>query len=111
MNPNFNGFSEIEVAGASVPMYENDEFIGFETTSCTPPGPMVNAMVALNYAKGKDKRVIMINHRFPAGLIPKIEAFYEVESSALDNGFVKLIFTPKSGVEIPQMDTNQICHG
>jgi len=111
MNENFAGFKEIEVAGSSVPFFENDDFIGFETTSCTPPGPMVNAFVALNHAAKLNKRVIMINHKFPAGLIPKIEAFYNVQSENLASGAVRLIFTPKAGVNLPTFETNQICHG
>jgi len=69
---------------------------------------MVNAMVALNLAV---KGVVMINHKFPAGLIPKIEANFNYEVQDLSNGIVCVKFMPKEGVERVKFDTNQQCNG
>ncbi|CZE48490.1 hypothetical protein [Campylobacter geochelonis] len=115
MNLNFKNWEEFSVDGASVPFYkkadESSEYIGFETTSCTPPGPMVNAMFALNLVKDKNTKVVMINHKFPAGLIPKIEDKFDYLRTDLDNGAVKIEFSLKDGAVLQAYDTNQVCHG
>lgn len=102
------GWERFCAQGASVDFYKKDGWIGFDSSSCTPPGPMVNAMVALNLAV---KGVVMINHKFPAGLIPKIEANFNYEVQDLSNGLVCVKFTPKDGVERVKFDTNQQCNG
>ena len=90
------GWERFCAQGASVDFYKKDGWIGFDSSSCTPPGPMVNAM---------------INHKFPAGLIPKIEANFNYEAQDLPNGVVRVKFTPKDGVERVKFDTNQQCNG
>lgn len=111
MNTYFKDWNEFNAEGATVPFYKKDSFIGFDSSSCTPPGPMVNATVALNFIKDKNTKVIMINHKFPAGLIPKIEQDYNYEKEELENGFVKIIFSLKDGKTPKTLDTNQICKG
>ncbi|NLY03436.1 MAG: hypothetical protein GXZ15_01120 [Campylobacter sp.] len=115
MNKYFQGWEEFEVDGATVAFYkkttQKELFIGFDSSSCTPPGPMVNAMVAFNFVTDKNTKVVMINHKFPAGLIPKIESQFDYEQEDLEDSLVKLTFTLKSGVKPKQFDTNQVCHG
>lgn len=107
----FKDFKIINVEGASVEMYEKIEgdsrIIGFDSRACTPPLPMVNAMLALNLINNKNDKVVMINHRFPVGLIPKIEPFFEYSQSEFEGG-VRLEFTPKQGVEIEKFKASQM---
>ncbi|WP_193431642.1 hypothetical protein [Campylobacter pinnipediorum] len=107
----FNGWQEFATEGASVSFYKKDDFIGFDSRKCMPPEPMVNAMVALNLVKDKNTKIIMINHKFPVGLIPKIEDKFDIEREDLENGEVKLIFTLKQNASLPNFETKQICHG
>ena len=39
------GWERFCAQGASVDFYKKDGWISFDSSSCTPPGPMVNAMV------------------------------------------------------------------
>ena len=68
---------EIEVTGATEPFftYELDGTIYYEFDSsvCTPPGPMVNAMSGLQLIDAPNKKLVMINMKKPMGLLPKIE--------------------------------------
>ena len=91
----------IEVAGATVPFYtytvEETQFIEFDTSKCGPPDPMVNAMAGLKLLDAPNKKVVMINHKSPGGLLAKIGENYNIEEEALDDGRVKLVFSYKSG--------------
>ena len=92
---------EIEVPGANVPFYTykegDDQIIEFDTSKCGPPDPMVNAMAGLKLLDAPNKKVVMINHKSPGGLLAKIGENYNIEEEKLDDGRVKLIFTYKSG--------------
>ncbi|ASM35408.1 Uncharacterised protein [Campylobacter sputorum subsp. bubulus] len=115
MSENFKDWNLIEVFGSNVDFYEKIEngirFIGFDSTALTPPGPMVNAMAGLNLIKDKFTKLIMINHKFPVGLIPKISYEFDYEKEDLKSGFVKIIFSLKEGVTPKTYDINQVCHG
>jgi hypothetical protein len=90
---------EIEVTGATEPFYTYEKdgitYYEFDSSQCTPPGPMVNAMSGLKLIDSEDKRLVMINHKKPMGLLPKIEADFEWEEEALEGDKVKLIFRKK----------------
>ncbi|CAD7287240.1 hypothetical protein [Campylobacter suis] len=111
----FDGFTEFDADGATVKFYKKIDqditIIGFDSRSCVPPEPMVNAMVALNFVKDKHTKVVMINHKFPAGLIPKIKSNFNIERENLDAEQVKLTFSLKDGAGIKEFDTKQVCHG
>lgn len=112
----FNGWQEFSADGATVAFYKTTDgeytLIGFDSRECVPPGPMVNAMVALNLINDKKTKVVMINHRFPVGLIPKIEAGFTYEQSELEDGGIKLVFSPKDGEELLKFDASQMgCKG
>lgn len=91
----------IEVENATVPfvhfMEEDTHYFGFDTSECVPPEPMVNAMVALEKLTNAHTKVIMINHRSPAGLLAKVEPFYAIEATEIGEGKVKLVFSYKKG--------------
>ncbi|BCX79545.1 hypothetical protein [Campylobacter sp. 19-13652] len=107
----FVGFNTIKVDGATVEFYEkksgNSRIIGFDSRACVPPEPMINAMLALNLISGENDKVIMLNHRFPVGLIPKIEPFFNYTQSEFEGG-VQLEFSPKAGVEIEKFKASQM---
>ena len=91
----------LHVENATVPFvtYTQDkvEFIGFDTSSCVPPEPMINAMVALEKLNSSHIKIVMINHRSPVGLLAKIENFYDIVTEELGDGKIKLIFSYKEG--------------
>lgn len=92
---------ELQVEGATVPFYEyklqETHYIEFDTSKCAPPEPMVNAMLALDFIKDANTKVVMINHKSPLGLLGKIGKDFEIEDSALDDGCVRLVFSYKQG--------------
>ena len=89
----------IEIMGATVPFFTytegEDQVFEFDTSKCGPPDPMVNAMAGLKHIDGPHKKLVMINHKSPAGLLEKIAANYEIESENMEDGRVKLVFSYK----------------
>lgn len=92
----------LHVNDATVPFvtYTHDgiEYIEFDTSMCIPPEPMVNAMLALELLDAPSKKVVMINHRSPVGLLAKVSDFYTIDVSELEGGKQKLVFSYKEGV-------------
>ncbi len=93
---------KIEVDGATVNFFK---FIQnglttyqFDTSMCGPPDPMVNAMAGLQLLDD-NSQLIMINHKAPGGLFPRVEAEFNYEIAKTDDGMAKVVFTRKSGVE------------
>ena len=111
----FENWEEFNAQNATVPFFKTSEngvnFIGFDTSKTGCPEPMINALAALNLVKDENTKVVMINMHFPKGLIPKIEDKFDVESSDLDDGNVKVIFSLKKGEQAQNYDTNVTCHG
>lgn len=91
----------IEVEGASVPFFTykdgEDQVFEFDTSKCGPPDPMVNAMAGLKLLDAPNKKVVMINHKSPGGLIAKIGENYDIAEEKLDGGLVKLTFSYRTG--------------
>jgi len=106
---------EIEVEGATVPFYEytigETQYYEFDTSKCGPPEPMVNAMAGLKMIDSPNKKVVMINHKKPMGLLDKIGENYEIETEKLDDGRVKLIFSYKEGASEKANLNDAACHG
>ncbi len=92
---------KIEVEGSSLEFYTytigENIYFQFDSSMTGPPEPMVNAMVGLNLVTDKNKKLVMINHKSPGGLIAKIGENYDIEESILADGKVKLIFSYKDG--------------
>ncbi len=92
---------EIKVEGATVPFYEytigETQYYEFDTSKCGPPEPMVNAMSGLKMIDSPNKKVVMINHKKPMGLLDKIGENYDIETQKMEDGRVKLIFSYKVG--------------
>ncbi len=91
----------IEVEGATVPFFTyidgDAQVFEFDTSKCGPPDPMVNAMAGLALIDSADKKLVMINHKSPGGLLAKIGENYDIVEEKLDGGLVKLTFSYKRG--------------
>jgi len=92
----------IEIPGATVPFFTytigETQYYEFDTSKCGPPEPMVNAMAGLKMIDSPNKKLVMINHKKPMGLLDKIgENFALLEEENLPDGTVKLVFGYKPG--------------
>lgn len=111
-----NNFKEeIEVEGATLPFftYKNgeSEVYEFDSSRCGPPEPMVNAMAGLKLLDSPSKKLVMINHTKPLGLLEKVRENYEIETEELDDGRVKLTFSYLEGQSESANLTQTSCHG
>jgi len=104
----------IEVEGANVPFFTytlgEDQIFEFDTSKCGPPDPMVNAMVGLQLLDD-NSQLIMINHKAPGGLFPKVEAEFNYEIGQTQDAMAKIIFTKKSGVKSTTDFASNQCGG
>ncbi len=105
---------KIEVQNATVDFFKSCEsgcdVYEFDTSLCEPPYPMVNAMAGLQLLKGSDK-LIMINHKKPMGLFPKIKDDFSYDVEDMENGKVKVVFTRKLDAKGSTDFSNNNCHG
>jgi hypothetical protein len=105
----------LEVEGATVPFFtyrvEDTQFIEFDTSKCGPPDPMVNAMAGLKLLDAPNKKVVMINHKSPGGLLAKIGENYDIVEDKLEDGRVKLVFSYRSGESEKADLANNSCGG
>nr|WP_314903080.1 hypothetical protein [uncultured Campylobacter sp.] len=112
MSDFFKGAEQFNAEGATVPFYRYSQggvdFVGFDSRPCVPPEPMVNALVAIKFAN-QNTKIVMVNHKFPAGLIPKIAEQFDIEREDLEGGAVKMTFGLKQGADVKNVDTS-LCH-
>jgi len=105
----------LEVEGATVPFFTytlgEDQVFEFDTSKCGPPDPMVNAMAGLELIDNPNKKLVMINHKSPGGLLAKIGENYNVETEELEDGRVKLTFSYKAGDSEKADLTQNSCDG
>ncbi|MDD2383654.1 MAG: hypothetical protein PHN18_05645 [Sulfurospirillaceae bacterium] len=91
----------IEIENTTVPFYgymqDGKHVIGFDTSSCVPPEPMINAMIALEKLTDETIQIVMINHRSPVGLLAKVGNFYDIVIEDLGDSKQKLTFSYKAG--------------
>jgi hypothetical protein len=101
---------ELEVMGATVPFFTytigETQYFEFDTSKCGPPDPMVNAMAGLKLVDNSNKKLVMINHKFPGGLIAKIGENYEHTKEMMEDGRVKITFSYIAG-ESEKADLSQ----
>ena len=68
---------QIQAMGSSVDFFKTIEnglsTYYFDTSKSGPPAPMVNAMAGLQLLD-ENSKLVMINHKNPGGLFPKIQA-------------------------------------
>ena len=106
---------QLEVMGATVPFFTytmgETQYFEFDTSKCGPPDPMVNAMAGLKLVDAPNKKLVMINHKKPMGLLEKISANFDIADEELEDGTVKLVFSYKAG-DTEQADlTKTSCDG
>lgn len=105
---------ETTVEGATVPFFIYEEngvsYLYFDSSKTGHPEPMVNAMSGLKALK-EGQKLVMINHKAPMGLFPKIEADYDYEVSELDNGLFKIVFSKKSDAKGATDYNDTACNG
>lgn len=106
--------TKLPVEGSTVDFYtymkKNTTYYQFDTSMTGPPEPMVNAMAGLNLIDSADKKLVMINHKSPGGLIAKISENYNIEEEALEGGKVKLVFSYKLGASEAADLSDNSCH-
>ena len=106
--------TEIQVEGSTVPFYTFEEdgvsYLYFDTSKTGHPEPMVNAMAGLKALK-EGQKLIMINHKAPMGLLPKIEADFDYNIEELDNGLFKITFSKKSDAQGATDFNDTACNG
>lgn len=104
---------KIEIENSTVNFYEfieNDlKVYYFDSSECAPPEPMINAMLGLQLLKSTDDRLVMINHKAPSGLFPKIEKDFNFEVTNLDEDKVKVEFNSKNCSSESTDFTNNTC--
>ena len=100
---------QIVVQNSSVSFYEDENFYYFDSSLTAPPEPMVNALAGLKLLDGS-KKLVMINHKIPMGLFPKIDEYFDYEIEELADGNVKVIFSKKSNC-LTQLDFDTNCQG
>ena len=100
---------QIEVENSTVPFYQDEDYYYFDSSSTAVPEPMINAVAGLQLLE-KDKKLIMINHKIPMGLFPKIEAYFDYEVEELKDGNVKITFSKKEKL-VPKLDFDTNCSG
>ncbi len=105
----------IEVEGATVPFFTytmgETQYYEFDTSKCGPPEPMVNAMAGLKLIDGPGKKLVMINHKKPMGLLDKIGENYDIATEKMEDGRVKLIFSYRAGASEGANLDDAACHG
>lgn len=106
---------KIAVEGATTDFYEYVKegvtYYQFDSSKMGPPEPMVNAMSGLKLIDAPNKRLVMINHKKPMGLLDKIGENYTIETEKLDDGRVRLVFGYKAGASDKADLSDASCEG
>ncbi|MDZ7819745.1 MAG: hypothetical protein U5K55_14545 [Aliarcobacter sp.] len=101
---------QIDVNGATVQFFKDEEAYYFDSSLTAPPEPMINAMVGLQLLDDKYK-LIMINHKAPMGLFPKIKDLFSYELVELPNDTVKVTFIKKTNTNVNLSNVDTSCSG
>ena len=100
---------KIEVENSTLSFYKEEDNYYFDSSSTAVPEPMINAVAGLQLLN-KNEKLIMINHKIPMGLFPKIEAYFDYEVEELKDGNVRIIFTKKENL-VPKLNFDTNCLG
>jgi len=101
---------KVEVPGATVDFYKLDDTYYFDSSKTGHPEPMINAMSGLQILKDGEK-LVMINHKAPMGLFPKIENDFDYEVEELNDGRFKITFTKKANAQGNTNFNDTACSG
>ena len=105
----FTKAKKIKVENSTVDFFEDENAYYFNTSLTAVPEPMINALAGLKLLNG-NKRLVMINHKIPMGLFPKIDEYFDYEIEELEDGNVKIIFIKKPNCN-KQLDFDTNCKG
>lgn len=105
----------VDIAGASLPFFQyrrgDATFIEFDSTGCSCPIPMVNAMAGLKYVATHGGTLHMLNGFEPQGLYARIEGYFTWVVSREGEKQVRILFTPVPG-RAGELDfSNNRCKG
>ena len=101
---------QIDVEGATVPFFKDETAYYFDSSLTGPPEPMVNAMIGLQLLDD-DFKLIMINHKAPMGLFPKIQDSFNYGILELANDTVEVTFIKKTNTSVDLKNTDTSCQG
>ena len=101
--------NKIDVENSTVTFYKYEDNYYFDSSLTAIPEPMINAVAGLQILNENEK-LIMINHKIPMGLFPRIEGFFDYEIEELDDGNVKIVFTKKEKA-VSKLDFDTTCKG
>lgn len=105
---------KIEIENSTVDFFEFIEngltVYYFDSSECAPPEPMINAMLGLQLLDDGNKKLVMINHKAPGGLFPKIENDFNFEVSNIEDNKVKVEFNSKNYSNVTTDFTQNTCH-
>lgn len=106
---------KIQLDDASVDFYEYIQdglkCYYFDSSECGPPDPMVNAMLGLQLLENTTDRLVMVNHKAPGGLFPKIQNDFSYEIFNLEDGRAQVVFALKNEKSINTDFTSNSCAG
>jgi hypothetical protein len=109
-----NDAEKIVVEGSTVDFYkqilDGTSYYYFDTSKCGPPEPMVNAMAGLQLLD-ENSKLLMMNHKPPMGLFPKIQKNFSYEIEELSNGYHQITFSTKTGSKQETDFTQNSCAG
>lgn len=109
-----NNMEKIEVQGSTVDFFKAVQdgltIYQFDTSKCGPPDPMVNAMAGLQLLD-ENSKLVMINHKTPGGLFPKIDQDFDYVIEDMPDGRAKIIFTKKADALNATDFTQNSCGG
>ena len=109
-----NDAKKIEIEGSTVDFYkyiqDGVSYYYFDTSECGPPDPMVNAMAGLQLLD-ENSKLIMINHKPPMGLFPKIQQNYDYQIDELEDGKHSVTFSFKNGSKQQTNFSQNSCEG
>ena len=105
---------EITLEGATVPFYKYEKdgvsYLQFDSSKTGHPEPMVNAMTGLQNLEDNQK-LVMINHKPPMGLFPKVEADFDYEVEQIGNDLYKMTFSKKANAAGATDFNDRSCNG
>lgn len=109
-----NEAKKIEIEGSTVDFFEHNldgqTLYYFDTSNCGAPEPMVNAMAGLQLLD-TNKKLIMINHKPPMGLFPRIQSDFDYLIEELEDGRHKVVFSAKADESSKTDFTQNTCAG
>ena len=101
---------QIDVEGATVPFFKDETAYYFDSSLTGPPEPMVNAMLGLQLIDDNTK-IVMINHKAPMGLFPKIKDSFDYNIVELANDTVAVTFIRKTNTSVDLKNVDTSCGG